>query len=449
MTTGSTSLVACRRELCRMAHSVWTGRSRRSEAARHRRRRSSLQRISKCAMSSVSTARWSPSGRRQRRPRSACTRGLAPQASLGCSLRRSLQVCGEHDARVARPCSRRAILEGAGVHVSIHSRRPSSGGDRVVLPRSFSAISLNVRLQTLGERNSRGRDPLSARTRGRKLQEAARAPRPVRWTRPPACHVVGGRVSRVANGSPTRDSRCSIVDGRGTPGRGPEWDQDRCVADYAAPSAAKTRSTLPPRSCGRCGPTSYDLTRVAIRGWSFGGFLVALAVIRRPDVFHVAIAGAPVTDDHLYDTHYTERYLGHPDVEPDNYAAVSLVDDAARLTRPPACSSTRTSVMTTWWWRTRCVSPPRCLLAGREHTVLPLTGATHMANDETVAESNFLHLELEFIRRALNHGRIARADSGIAIIARSRRSRVPRQPSAAASIRSCVKRRAQSTVNAG
>jgi dipeptidyl-peptidase 4 len=37
-----------------------------------------------------------------------------------------------------------------------------------------------------------------------------------------------------------------------------------------------------------------------------------LAVLRRPDVFHAAIAGAPVTEWRLYDTHYTERYLGDP-----------------------------------------------------------------------------------------------------------------------------------------
>ena len=72
-----------------------------------------------------------------------------------------------------------------------------------------------------------------------------------------------------------------------------------------------------------------DLSRVGIRGWSFGGYLAALAVLRRPDVFHAGVAGAPVTDWLLYDTHYTERYLGHPDEEPENYqrTLLTVVDD--------------------------------------------------------------------------------------------------------------------------
>ncbi len=73
---------------------------------------------------------------------------------------------------------------------------------------------------------------------------------------------------------------------------------------------------------------------MAIRGWSFGGFVAALAVLRRPDVFHAAVAGAPVTDHRLYDTHYMERYLGHPAEEPDNYERCSLIGDAPGLRRP-------------------------------------------------------------------------------------------------------------------
>ena len=76
-------------------------------------------------------------------------------------------------------------------------------------------------------------------------------------------------------------------------------------------------------AAGRC--ADLDLSRVAIRGWSFGGYLAALAVLRRPDVFHAAVVGAPVTDWRLYDTHYTERYLGHPDENPEVYDRCSPV----------------------------------------------------------------------------------------------------------------------------
>ena len=55
-----------------------------------------------------------------------------------------------------------------------------------------------------------------------------------------------------------------------------------------------------------------DSTRVGIYGWSYGGYLAAMCLCRAPDVFHVAIAGAPVTSWDGYDTHYTERYMGLP-----------------------------------------------------------------------------------------------------------------------------------------
>ena len=186
-----------------------------------------------------------------------------------------------------------------------------------------------------------------------------------------------------------------IVDGRGTPGRGPEFE--RAVrGDLAGPVLQDQIDGL---EAAAARDRRLDLSRVAIRGWSFGGYLAALAVLRRPDIFHAAVAGAPVVDWRLYDTHYTERYLGHPDAEPANYDRTDLTAAAAVLERPlllvhgladdnvAAAHTLRLS---------------RALLeAGRPHTVLPLSGVTHMASQEKVAE-NLLLLELDFLQTALH-----------------------------------------------
>jgi dipeptidyl-peptidase-4 len=74
--------------------------------------------------------------------------------------------------------------------------------------------------------------------------------------------------------------------------------------------------------------------RVAICGWSYGGFLTLTALLRAPEVFACGVAGAPVTDFAGYDTAYTERYLGTPEDNPDGYRHQSLVPLAAGLRRP-------------------------------------------------------------------------------------------------------------------
>lgn len=68
-----------------------------------------------------------------------------------------------------------------------------------------------------------------------------------------------------------------------------------------------------------------DPKRVAIFGWSYGGYMAAMALARAPDTFQVGIAGAPVTHWDGYDTHYTERYMGLPQENPDGYASSSVM----------------------------------------------------------------------------------------------------------------------------
>ena len=154
-----------------------------------------------------------------------------------------------------------------------------------------------------------------------------------------------------------------------------------------------------------------DLSRVAIRGWSFGGYLAALAVLRRPDVFHAAVVGAPVTDQHLYDTHYTERYLGLPEQNPGAYDHCSPVRDAERLPQEDRDKATFRPMMIIHGLADDNVVVAHTLrlssallAAGYPHTVLPLSGVTHMTPQEVVAE-NLLLLQVGFLRQALDTGR--------------------------------------------
>ena len=185
-----------------------------------------------------------------------------------------------------------------------------------------------------------------------------------------------------------------IADGRGTPGRGPHWDR-AVTGDLASPALEDQVEALH-SAAEQCG--DLDLSRVAIRGWSFGGYLSALAVLRRPDVFHAAVAGAPVTDWRLYDTCYTERYLGHPDFSPQAYEQSSLLSDAPSLTRPLMIIHGLADDNVVVAHSLRLSSA--LLAAGRPHTVLPLSGVTHMAAQEEVAE-NLLLLQVDFLRSAL------------------------------------------------
>jgi dipeptidyl-peptidase-4 len=188
-----------------------------------------------------------------------------------------------------------------------------------------------------------------------------------------------------------------VADGRGTPGRGPEWERE-VWHDLAGPVLEDQVEALQAAAVRH---PDLDTSRVAIRGWSFGGYLSALAVLRRPDVFHAAVAGAPVTDWRLYDTCYTERYLGHPDDQPEVYAQSSLLADAPRLARPLLFIHGLADDNVVVAHTLRMSSA--LLAAGRGHIVLPLSGVTHMTPQEEVAE-NLLLLQVEFLREALGVG---------------------------------------------
>ncbi|MFD6328492.1 alpha/beta fold hydrolase [Streptomyces niveus] len=188
-----------------------------------------------------------------------------------------------------------------------------------------------------------------------------------------------------------------VADGRGSPGRSPGWE--KAVKDNLPLTLDDQIEAL--QALAERFP--LDQSRVAIRGWSYGGYLAALAALRRPDVFHAAIAGAPVTDWRLYDTHYTERYLGDPAEAAEVYAVNSLVTDdglaePASPVRPMMIIHGLADDNVVMTHTLRLSSA--LLSAGRPHEVLPLTGVTHMTPQEQIAE-NLLLLQVDFLKRSL------------------------------------------------
>jgi dipeptidyl-peptidase-4 len=186
-----------------------------------------------------------------------------------------------------------------------------------------------------------------------------------------------------------------IADGRGTRGRGPGWEKE-VHGDTLTPVIEDQVEALH-AAIGHC--QDLDASRVGIRGWSYGGTLAAAAVIRRPDVFHAAISGAAPSDQRLYDTHWRERFLGHPDEQPENYARSSPITEAASLRRPLLLihGLADDNVVAAHTLRMSAA----LLAAGRPHRVLPLPGATHMPTDEVTA-AQLLTYQLDFLRETLN-----------------------------------------------
>ncbi|MCI1241921.1 MAG: S9 family peptidase [Bifidobacterium subtile] len=192
-------------------------------------------------------------------------------------------------------------------------------------------------------------------------------------------------------------------DGRGTTGRGPRWDRE-IFENMKEISLADQIETV--QALADVEPQA-DLDKVAMIGWSYGGYLSALAVLDAPDVVHAACAGAPPTDWTLYDTHYTERYLG---LDPAVYERNSIIADAPKLRRPLMLIHGFADDNVTIAHSLRLSQA--LMAAGRPHTYLPLTGITHMTNDETVAE-NLLTLQRDFLYNALGmNARSARLSEG-------------------------------------
>ena len=170
------------------------------------------------------------------------------------------------------------------------------------------------------------------------------------------------------------------IDGRGTPGRGRDWE--RAIAGrFGTVPLEDQMAGL--KALGERFP-ELDLERVGITGWSFGGYMAALAVLKRPDRFKAAVAGAPVADWLDYNTHYTERYLGLPESHPEAYREGSLLTYAANLSRPLLLI--HGTADDNVFFRHTLRLADALFRAGKDFELLPLTGTTHMTPDPVPVE---------------------------------------------------------------
>lgn len=184
------------------------------------------------------------------------------------------------------------------------------------------------------------------------------------------------------------------ADGRGTPLRGTSWE--RSIAGNFGDIPLDDQVEALRAAAGRY--PEMDLKHVGIFGWSFGGYMAALAVLRRPDVFHVGVAGAPVVDWRDYDTCYTERYLGQPTENKDGYDKSSLLTYAKDLRRPLLLIHGTADDNVLFVHSLKLSNA--LFRAGKQHELLPLPGLTHMVPDPLVTERMWTRIET-FLAAAL------------------------------------------------
>jgi dipeptidyl-peptidase-4 len=180
------------------------------------------------------------------------------------------------------------------------------------------------------------------------------------------------------------------IDGRGTPRRGRDWERALSCHFGSVPLADQVAGL---EALARQFP-EIDAKCAGIMGWSFGGYMSALAVLQHPDVFKAAVAGAPVVDWLDYDTHYTERYLGLPESNAQAYREGSLLTYAQGLTRPLLLVHGTTDDNV--FFRHSLKLSDALFRAGADFEFLPLSGFTHMVRDPVVTQNLWSRIAVFF-----------------------------------------------------
>lgn len=159
---------------------------------------------------------------------------------------------------------------------------------------------------------------------------------------PVVTYVYGGPASQtVSNSWPSRGDALFnqylaqqgyvvfSLDNRGTPRRG----RDFGGALYGRQGTVEVEDQLKGIEWLTAQPW-VDAKRIGVHGWSNGGYMTLMLLAKASDRYACGIAGAPVTDWGLYDTHYTERYMDLPGNNPDGYAQARVLSHIDGLTSP-------------------------------------------------------------------------------------------------------------------
>lgn len=304
----------------------------------------------------------------------------------------------EHIYRVPFEGSPERVTQEAGSHdgtfgkdgLWVHTLSPERGEATVVVQRGSESVgSVNsvatappfepqVEYLIVGERSLR-----AAVVRPRNFEAGRRYPVLVSVYGGPGYVKVRRQGARWLREQWQADHGFIVVsiDGRGTPERGREWERAIREDVITLPMQDQIDGL---RALGAQVP-EMDLQRVGIYGWSFGGYFSAMAVMQHPEVFRVAVAGAPVCDWRDYDTHYTERFMNLPANNEAGYARTSVLTHAPDLRRPLMIIH-GTSDDNVYFVHALKMSDA-LLRAGAPHEFVVLAGSTHMVADPDVSRA--------------------------------------------------------------
>lgn len=261
--------------------------------------------------------------------------------------RARLDGTGEPELLTDLAFTNNASMDGAGRLLYVSRSGPSQP------PQSYIAAPDGTRVAWIEENSLEGDHPYAPFLAGHTVPEygtiAAEDGTPLHWMmlkpnmargkRYPVffSHYGGPSTQEVTKGWTGALAQAVVdkgyiyfeLDNRGSNNRGVDFEQPL----YRAMGSAEVRD----QKTGALFLKSLDFVdpaKVATYGWSYGGYMTLKMLEADPGLYAAGISGAPVTRWELYDTHYTERYMGDPREVPDAYKAASAIPDAAKIADP-------------------------------------------------------------------------------------------------------------------